>query len=106
MSSDTSCNLSIQGVQQSITVANSSKATAQIQWRSSNPAVTVLPASAGVLSNSEQQMEVLIKGTKPGKLRAQVTCSLLNGTTHVVNVTAAVKGNKGLSVLKPMLLLS
>ena len=85
-------------MQQSVTVTNPSKATAEVQWRSSDPAVTVLPASARVLPDSEQQMRVLIKGTIAGKLRAHVTCSVVHGGAHVISVTADVKGNKSTKV--------
>ena len=91
-SSTLRCFAFAQEVQQPITVSNPGPASAVIDWSSSDAAVTVQPQHAVLMPNGQQQMDVLIKGLRVGKLKATLTCCVQHGTSQVIELTAVVRG--------------
>ena len=79
-------------ITQHLTVGNPSHAVAAVTWSSSNPAVTMEPASANIAAGSEQQFQACIKGTGIGQLQAQLQCLVKHGRPQTVEVTARVIG--------------
>lgn len=79
-------------VTQHLIVGNPGHAVAAVTWSSSNPAVTMEPASADIAAGSEQQFQACIMGSGIGQLQAQLQCLVKHGRPQAVEVAAHVTG--------------
>lgn len=75
-----------------MTVSNPGHAMTAVSWKSSNPAVEVLPADSSIAAGCEEQFQVQIRGSDVGQLQAQLLCLVKHGSCQAIEVAATVAG--------------